>query len=126
MIVGLVTQSGALIFFGFWLFHLTHLLYGLVSPFKAENFMKSTKLKRFVHALEVLITLACGLLPGVVIVATSGYQYIAFPPVCTNAIPEVLFYTFVFPLSIGATIGLWMLLISFVILRKVSNCLIHV
>ena len=81
--------------------------------------MKSTYLKRNVHIIEVLVTLVCGFLPSVIIISTSGYQHFAFPPVCVNEIPEVLFYTFIFPMSIGATIGLWMLLISFVILRKV-------
>ena len=119
--LGLVVQTGALIFFGFWLFHLSHLLHGLMFPFKAQNLMKSTHLKRNIHITEIVITLVCGLLPSIIIIGTSGYQYIGFPPVCTNEIPEVMFYTFVFPISIGATIGLSMLLLSIVILRKVSN-----
>ena len=90
-------------------------------PFKAQNLMKSTHLRRKVHIIEVVITLVCGLLPSVIIIGTSGYQNFAFPPVCTNETPEVLFYTFIFPMSIGATIGLSMLLISLVILRKVSS-----
>ena len=88
--------------------------------------MKSTHLKRNVHIIEIVITLVCGLLPSVIIIGTSGYQYTGFPPVCTNEIPEVLFYTFIFPISIGATVGLSMLLLSLVILRKVSNYVLHV
>ena len=83
--------------------------------------MKSAHLKRNVHITEIVITLVCGLLPSVIIIGTSGYQHFAFPPVCTNGIPEVLFYTFIFPISIGATVGLSMLLLSIVILRKVSS-----
>ena len=88
-------------------------------PFKAQTLMKSTSLRRNLHIAEVAITLLCGLLPSIIIIGTSGYQNFAFPPVCTNEIPEVLFYTFIFPMSIGATIGLSMLLLSIVILRKV-------
>lgn len=117
--LGLVVQAGALIFFGFWLIHLSHLLYSLVCPFKTEQFMKSAHLRSYVHIIEVVITLVCGLLPGIIIIVTSGYHNFAFPPVCVNEIPDVLFYTFIFPISIEATVGLCMLLISFVILRKV-------
>ena len=119
--VGVVVQSGALIFFGFWVFHLFHLLHTLMSPLKAQNLLKSERFRRTVHIIEVLVVLVCGLLPSVVIVSTSGYQYSGLPPVCTNAIPEVSFYTFIFPISILATIGLCMLLISLWLLRKVWN-----
>ena len=118
---GLVIQSGALIFFGFWLFHILHLLHSLMYPFKAQKLMKSPQLKRNIHIIEVTVTLACGLIPSVVIIGTSGYQHFAFPSVCINEVPEMLFYTFIFPISIGATVGLCMLLICFVILRKVCS-----
>ena len=117
---GLVIQSGAMIFFGFWLFHILHLLYSLISPFRAQKLKKSPQLRRTVHIIEVIITLVCGLIPSVVIIGTSGYQHFAFPPVCTNEVPEMLFYTFVFPISIGATVSLYMLLICFIIIRKVT------
>lgn len=119
--VGLVIQSGALIIFGFWLFHLFHLFHSLAYPFKSENFMKSTHTKRNVHIIEVFITLICGLLPSFVIVGTSGYQYSGYPPYCTFKTPKVFFYTFIFPISIAATIGLCMLLFSLWILRKVNT-----
>ena len=118
--LGLAVQAGALIVFGFWLIHLFHLLHGLLYPFKAQTLMKSPHLRRTVHIIEVIVTLACGLTPNLIIVGTSGYQHFAFPPVCSNELPEVTFYTFIFPISIGATVGLCMLLISFVILRKVA------
>ena len=119
--LGLVVQSGALIFFGLWLFHLFHLLHSLMYPFKAQKLMKSPQLKRYIHIIEVIVTLACGLIPSVIVIGTSGYQHFAFPPVCTNEVPEVLFYTFIFPISIGATVGLCMLLLSIIILRKVCK-----
>ena len=120
--VGAIVQSGALIFFGFWVFHLFHLLHTLVSPLKAQNLLKSQRFRRSVHLIEVLVVLVCGLLPSVIIVSTSGYQYSGFPPICTHATPEVLFYTLIFPISIEATIGLCMLLISLWLLRKVTAC----
>ena len=120
MCVGVIVQSGALIFFGFWVFHLFHLLHTLISPLKAQNLLKSQWFRRGVHLIEVMVILVCGLLPSIVIVSTSGYQYSGFPPVCTNAIPEVFFYTLIFPISIEATVGLCMLLISLWLLRKVT------
>ena len=119
--IGVVVQSGTLIFFGFWIFHLFHLLYSLISPLKAQNLLKSRQFRRSVHLIEVLVVLVYGLLPSIVIVSTSGYQYSGFPPVCTNATPEVFFYTLIFPISIEATIGLCMLLISLWLLRKVHS-----
>ena len=118
--LGFIVQSGALIFLGFWVFHLFHLLHSLISPLKAQSLMKSKWFRRSVHLIEALVILVCGLLPSVIIVSTSGYQYSGFPPVCTNEIPEVLFYTLIFPISIEATFGLCMLLISLWILRKVA------
>jgi len=82
--------------------------------------MKSAKYRRKFHIIEVFITLVFGFLPGVIIVSTSGYQYSGFPPVCANEIPELVFYTLIFPISIGAAFGLCMLLVSIVILRKAS------
>ena len=95
-------------------------------PFKAQQLMKSPKLRRNIHIIEVTVTLACGLIPSVIVVVTSGYQHFAFPPVCTNEVPEMLFYTFIFPISIGATVGLCMLLISIIILRKVWKHVIYI
>ena len=117
---GLVIQSGAFIFFGFWLFHILHLLHSLISPFKVQRLMKSPQIRRNVHIIEVIVTLVCGLIPSVIVIGTSGYQHFAFPPICTNEVSEMLFYTFIFPISIGATVGLCMLLICFIILRKVT------
>ena len=121
--LGLVVQSGALIFFGFWVFHLFHLLYSLMFPLRSQHLINSKPLQRSVHLIEVLVVLVCGLLPSLIVLGTSGYQYIGFPPVCTNEIPEVLFYTLIFPISIEAIFGLCMLVISLWILRKVCSCM---
>ena len=108
-------------FFGFWIFHLAHLLHSLISPMRSQNLMKSKRFRRIVHLVEVLIILVCGLLPSIVIVSTSGYQFVGFPPVCNSKIPDVFFYTLIFPISIEATIGLCMLLVSLWLLHKVTD-----
>ena len=117
---GFIIQSGGLIFFGFWIFHLTHLLHSLISPMRSQNLMKSKRFRRIAHLVEVLIILVCGLLPSIVIVSTSGYQFVGFPPTCNSEIPDVFFYTLIFPISIEATIGLCMLLVSLWLLHKVT------
>ena len=104
-------------FFGFWLLYLSHLLYGLLCPFKSEQLMKSVRYRRSVHIAEILIVLVCSFLPSIIMICISGYRYSGFRPACLYVIPEVLFYTFVFPLSIGATIGLCILLFSLKILK---------
>ena len=118
--VGFVLQSGALMFFGFWIFHLAHLLYSLISPMRSQHLMNSKRFRRIAHLIEVVIISVYGLLPSIVIVSTSGYQFIGFPPVCNNEIPDVFFYTLIFPMSIEATVGLCMLLVSLWLLHKVN------
>ena len=115
--IGFVIQTSGIIFFGFWLLHLSHLLYSLLYPFKSEQLMKSVRYRRRVHAVELIIVLLCGVLPSIIICCTSGYRYTGFRLSCLYIKPEVLFYTFVFPISIGATIGLCILLISLKILK---------
>ena len=110
-------QAGGYIFFGFWLFYLSHLLYSLLYPFKSERLMKSIKYRKIAHIIEALIVLTCGLLPSIIILCTSGYSYYGFRPTCYNSKPELLFYTFIFPMSIGATIALCMLLLSLRIIQ---------
>ena len=83
--------------------------------------MKSKRFRRTAHLVEVLIILVCGFLPSIIIVSTSGYQFIGFPPACNSEIPDVFFYTLIFPISIEATIGLCMLLVSLWLLHKVTD-----
>jgi len=119
--VGLVVQTGALVFFGFWLFHLFRLFHSLLYPFKAQQLMKSTRFKRYAHLIEVLIVLGCGFIPSIVIVSTSGYGYSGFPPLCNSQNPAVFFYTLILPIALGSTVGLSMLLFSLWIIRKVGR-----
>ena len=83
--------------------------------------MKSKRFRRVTHLIEVIIISVYGLLPSIVIVSTLGYQFIGFPPVCNNDMPDVVFYTLVFPMSIEATVGLCMLLVSLWLIHKVAN-----
>ena len=82
--------------------------------------MRSKRFRRIAHLIEVVIISVYGLLPNIVIVSISGYQFIAFPPICNNEIPDLLFYTLLFPISIEATVGLCMLLVSLWLLHKVN------
>ena len=117
--IGFIVQSGFLYFFGFWLVHLGHLLFALAFPLKAKLFLENHARK--CHVMEVTILLALGSLPGAIIAGTSSYQINRFPPdVCVPVDLNVFFYTFTFPIAIGATIGLSMLLTTFCILRRVS------
>jgi len=73
------------------------------------------------HVIEVAIVLVIGSLPGAIIAGTSGYQIDRFPPdVCVPINLDVFFYTFLFPIALGATLGLCMLITTFWILRRVS------
>ena len=80
-----------------------------------------SKSRRVTHLIEVVIFSVCALLPSIVIVGISGYQFIAFPPVCNNEIPDVFCYTLIFPMSTEATVGLCMLLVSLWILHMQGN-----
>ena len=118
-IAGLVVHSGSLVWCGFWLCHLCHLFYSLLSPFKAQKLMTSSCFKRYAHLIEVLIVLACGLVPGTVVVNTAGYRFSGFPGACYGINSEVQFYTLILPMALGATVGCCILFLSFWILRKV-------
>ena len=83
--------------------------------------MNSKRFRRIAHLIEVVIVSVCGLLPSIVIVSTSGYQFVGFPPACNNEIPEVFFFTLIFPVAIEANVGLCMLLVSLWLLHKVNS-----
>ena len=87
--------------------------------------MKSKRFRRVTHLIEVVMISVYGLLPSIVIVSTSGYQFVGFPPVCNNDMPDVFYYTLVFPISIEATVDLCMLLVSLWLLHKVININLH-
>ena len=118
--VGFILHAGILCFFGFWLFHLGHLLFALTFPFKAKRFM--SVYGRTTHIVEVIVVIVLGSLPGVVIIGTSKYQINGFPPdMCAPSNSSVFFYTYSLTVSIGSTIGLGMLLTAFSVLRRVSG-----
>ena len=87
---------------------------------KAKLFM--TDYSRRVHAIEMIIIMILGLLPGTIIVSTSGYQIDGFlPDLCSPKDRDALFYSLVLPIEISATIGLSLLFTTFWILRRVSS-----
>ena len=117
---GFIIHAGIMCFFGFWLFHLGHLLFSLACPFKAKKFID--EYHRITHIVEVIIAMSLGLLPGAVIIGTSKYQISSFPPdLCVPGNSSVFFYTYSLTVSIGSTIGLGMLFTAFSVLRRVSD-----
>jgi len=119
LLLGFILHAGILYFFGFWLFHLAHLFFGLAFPFKYRNFMNNYA--KTAHIVEVTVIMVLGSVPGTVIIGTSKYQFDRFPPdLCVPSNPRVFFYTFSVAFAIGATVGLAMLFTSFTILRQVS------
>jgi len=113
-------HSGALVWCGLWLFHLFHMFYGILFPFKAQKLMTSAHLRRSAHIIELLIVLTCGFTPSIVIANTTGYRYSGFPPACYSNNPAVQFYTLILPMALGSTVGCCMLFLSLCILHKVK------
>lgn len=125
LISGFFVHSGIFIFFGFLFFHLGHLIFAIAFPFKADYFM--TEYSRIAHAVEMIIIIALGLLPGAIIVSTSKYRINDFlPELCVPTSDHLFFYTFSLPIIISATIGLAMLFTAFWIVRRVSVYCIHI
>ena len=119
LIPGAVIHTGGLIFLGFWLCHLCHLFFSLAFPFRAQQLMKSDCIWRFSHLTEVVVVIACGFVPSIAILSTSGYSFTGFPPTCNVSDTAVLFYTFTLPYALASTFGLCILLASLWILHKV-------
>ena len=80
-----------------------------------------TDRSRVAHVAELTIIFVLGLIPSVTVVSTSGYQIDGFlPDLCVPSSRDVLFYSILLPIQIGATVGLTMLFTAFRILRRVS------
>ena len=119
--LGTGIHFGGITFFLFWLFHCGHLFFSLAFPFKANHISKSFSLKLKIHIAEVTFILLCGLLPSIVIISTSKYQYNGFPLFCFSSSHLVFFYSYVLPIAIGAVIGICLLFASFWIVHKVGS-----
>ena len=117
--LGFIIQTGIFYFIGFLLLHLAHLFFAIAFPIKAKLFM--IDYSKRAHAIEMIIIMVLGLVPGTIIVSTSGYQIDGFlPDLCSPNNREALFYSLVLPIEISATIGLSLLFTTFWILRQVS------
>lgn len=98
---------------------MAHLLFILAFPLKAKNFMR--KHSKIAHIVEIAVVLVVGIVPGIIALSISGYQFDRFPSnICYPDI-SVFFYTFTLPLEICSTIGLAMLFASFSYLRQVCK-----
>ncbi|XP_065911465.1 uncharacterized protein [Dysidea avara] len=117
-IQGVVIHTGGLIFLGFWLCHLCHVFFSLAYPFRSQQLMKSVQFRKISHLTEVVVVIACGFIPSIAILSTSGYSFTGFPPTCNASDTDVLFYTFTLPYALASTFGLCILLASLWILHK--------
>ena len=54
------------IFFGFWCFHLLHLLLSLLFPFKAKQLLDSSSHRRLIYITEVIIVILVSVIPPII------------------------------------------------------------
>lgn len=121
MSVGFFLQAGFTTFLLFWSGHVLHIFISLVFPIKYHKFTKEKSHSKKVYVVEIILILTLGLLPSLVIAATSGYQFAGFPPICITRSPNVLFYTAVFPVSLITIFGVCLLLGALWALHKVRE-----
>ena len=117
---GFLIQFGYGLFFGFWCFHLLHLFMSLAFPFKTKQLLDSSSHKRMIHITEMTIVLLVSVIPPIITLTVSQYEsngYYCFPQS-----PTVLFYGEILPSMFKLCIGLMLIFLSLIFLRKVSLC----
>ena len=119
MFTGFTFQAGFLIFSGFWLLFVAHLFLKLVYPLQLHNFDKY-KHRTKIHILEIVAVLLIGLLIPSIVVGTSDYGIVNFPPTQCSADVEVTFYTLILPTIFIQGAGMMLILFSFVSIHRVS------
>ena len=119
VITGFGYQAGFLIFSGFWILFVIHLFMKLVFPIHSHNFDKS-KYRTRVHVVEVAVVLLIGLLVPSIVVGTSEYKIVNFPPTQCSADVEVTFYTLILPTILVQGAGVILILFTFVSIHRVS------
>ena len=119
LFTGFTFQAGFLIFSGFWLLFVTHLFLKLVYPLQLHNFDKY-KHRTKIHILEIVAVLLIGLLIPSIVVGTSDYGIVNFPPTQCSADVEVTFYTLILPTIFIQGAGMMLILFSFVSIHRVS------
>jgi len=73
-----------------------------------------------VHALEIIVVLVIGTLIPAIVVGTSEYGIVNFPPTQCSADVEVSFYTLILPTILMQFTGVMLILFTFVSIHKVS------
>ena len=117
-------MSSFALFFLFWLFHILHMFGSVAFPFKFRHWVESKGPKRRTYLAEMMFILICAFLPATLAASTSGYQFFGFPPVCFTTSGPLMFYAYLLPLTLGSTVTLSVMLVSFCILRRVSTCVV--
>jgi len=106
------------IIIGFLAFHIFHLFFGLMCPFRAKQLTDSSVLRRKVHLIEVVVVLFIGFLLPTITISISEYQDSGWN--CIPQSPQVAFYVTVLPSDLMFVTGLALLFGSFWVLRRVS------
>ena len=113
-------QASIIMLTGFWLVHLLHIFYSLAFPFRAQRFIASHSATRRVHFIVVLVVITLGSLSSVIIINTSGYEFIGFPQLCEVGSTPGYFYAELLPITMGISIGMLAMCTSVLIVRNVS------
>ncbi|XP_065911428.1 uncharacterized protein [Dysidea avara] len=103
-------------FMGFWCFHLFHLFFGLVFPFKMKMLLDSSSRRRRVLMTEVVTVVLLSSVPPIVTISVSKYSLAAY--YCFPTPIAAVFYGHLLPLLFLFCIGLILLLISLRLLRR--------
>ena len=104
----------------FWVFHVAHVFGSLAFPFKFKHWMESKRFRRLVYIGEMTLILICGFMPPTIVIVFDNYQFTGFP-LCVPSSGSLMFYTYLLPITLVSTIGLFLLFSSFWILHKVSK-----
>ena len=104
----------------FWVFHVAHVFGSLAFPFKFKHWMESKRFRRLVYIGEMTLILICGFIPPTIVIVFDNYQFASFP-LCIPSTGPLFFYTYLLPITLLSTIGLFLLFSSFWILHKVSK-----
>ena len=103
------------------LFHILHLFGSVAFPFKSEQLWQSKSFKRKIYVIEIIFILICGLLPSIIVLFVSRYQFSGFPALCAPSSEPVPVYIFLVSNAVVGVISLSLLFVTFWIIHKVCT-----
>ena len=102
------------------LFHVLHIFGGVAFPLKSKQLWESNSFKRKAYVIEIIVILICGLLPSGLMFSVSEYQFIGYPLLCVPSSEPVLIYILLISNALVVMITLFLLLITFWMIHKVT------